>query len=353
MFAIIFATFFILEQNRLQSRQPAPAPSPGGGGGGVAPGTGVVPGTVVPGNLLVSSTSGALTDSGYAVDDTKTTTRNLWSADRIDRSKVVINDAVIDAKSVWSSDKTLKIVDEFTRDLVIVSDPVMDGNLTTTANNGTTLVDTGVTIDDSKPASSKNMYTSMKIDNDYVKKLPPAKDGRTKPTIAGLLPDGSLTDWNVTIDDLAPASDKVVWTSLRSLRSHVQLRLEAIPMVMARVPTPLAVTVQTDLTSQWNGDGFFRPRRDANYLVTFRFFAQSPAAATTGFLSVLMNKRVDTSPAVNTLSQFSFKMDTLFMCNGAEIVPMQRTPQQDLVFTLIATADCSVDANGVMTIQEV
>lgn len=345
MFAIIFATFFILEQNRLQSRQPAPAPSPGGGG--------VAPGTVVPGNFLVSSTSGALTDSGYAVDDAKTTTRNLWSADRIDRSKVVINDAVIDAKSVWSSDKTLKIVDEFTRDLVIVSDPVMDGNLTTTANNGTTLVDTGVTIDDSKPASSKNMYTSMKIDNDYAKKLPPAKDGRTKPTIAGLLPDGSLTDWNVTIDDLAPASDKVVWTSLRSQRSHVQLRLEAIPMVMARVPTPLAVTVQTDLTSQWNGDGFFRPRRDANYLVTFRFFAQSPAAMTTGFLSVLMNKRVDTSPAVNTLSQFSFKMDTLFMCNGAEIVPMQRTPQQDLVFTLIATADCSVDANGVMTIQEV
>jgi hypothetical protein len=41
------------------------------------------------------------------------------------------------------------------------------------------------------------------------------------------------------------------------------------------------------------------------------------------------------------------------MCNGAEIVPMQRTPQQDLVFTLIATADCSVDANGVMTIQEI
>ena len=338
MFAIIFATFFILEQNRLRQ----PAPSPGGGG-------------VRPGNLPVSSTTGAFIDSGYAIDDTKTTTRNLWSADRIDRSKVVINDAVIDEKSVWSSEKTLKIVDEFTSDLVIVGDPVMDGNLTTTANNGTTLVDTGVTIDDSKPASSKNMYTSLKIDNDYVKKLPPAKDGRTKPTIAGVLPDGSLTDSNVTIDDSAPASDKVVWTSLRSQRSHVQLRLEAIPIVRAGVPTPLAVTVETDLSSQWNvgANGFFRPRRDANYLVTFRFFAQSPVGATrAAFLSVLMFKRVNTPPSVNTQAQFTFKMDSLFMCNGAEIVQMQRTPQEELGFTLNATADCSV-ANGVMTIQEV
>jgi hypothetical protein len=337
LFASIFMTFFLLESQRLRSTM-----------------TGRLPDRGQTGNLLVFGTNGPM-DSGLSLNDQLNGSKNLWSAERISKAlsdKPSVNDTAIDTKSTWSSKQIAESLIDF-------SDASLDAVKGAKNNNipifrDEQLVDSGFTVDDTMPASAQILYSSMKNDELYQTKFKPGTEGRTVSTIATIGNDGALLDSNIQINDQEGPSNTILWTSARSVKPWVSARIDAIALVQAMRPAPLAVTILDDPTSLWNGLGFFRPRRTGFYHVTFRFFATSINAPAGNFLTVLLTRRpTKVGEGTDTLFQLSYPVAPLFMCNGSEVVQLSRTlPPEELVFTLVATFECAIDGNGSLHIQE-
>jgi len=332
LFAAIFLSFFILEIQRLRKVSSSSGER---------------------GNILVMGSSGPI-DSGLSINDELSSSNNLWSADRIIRalaSNASINDSVIDKKTSWSSQQIAETLIDFSESSLSAIKDVKNNNIPMFKN--AQLFDSGYSIDDNVPSSSQIIYSSMKNDEMYLQKLKRV-EGKTGSTLATIIPDGSLLDSNIEINDLEGPSDTILWTSSRAFKSWVSARVDAITSVKVMTMTPLMVTVIDDPMNQWNVGGVFRPRRTGFYLITFRFFASSFDVPVNNFLTLLLTRRaINPDLGGDTLFQLSFPITGLFMCNGSEVIQINKEdPEEELTFTLASTFECSIDNNGSLHIQE-
>lgn len=310
------------------------------------------------GNIPVGGPDGIAVDSGKSFNDTKIDDKSLWSSKRItdyvkenttDISKI-INDTDISKDKTWSSEQITDFATELTDGYIPLVPGVKVNHIPVFLENGR-IADSGRMFDDTVK-SDTSIWSSNKIQTSLDGKLRKfAKADSTTPKSIPLInPDGELEDSKLTIDDKSGPADNILWTSSRLTKSTVLLDIQTLKVTTSPVQVPVKVAL--DSISQWNGKGFFRPRKNGRYLFNFRFFASATTVPTNGFLTLVLQKRNLENSSVR-IYQFSFPIVSLFMCEGTEIIEMTRDKLEDeLNPTIVATHECQIDSDGTMSFQE-
>ena len=160
------------------------------------------------GSIAVLDASGQISDSGFSIDDTKSSSSNIvWSTTKNNETfmKKLSGDSTV---PLLTTNGELIDSNVNLSNVMLKSIPTTDQSVAILNSLGQT-VDSGFSIDDTKSSSSNILWSTKKIDDSYISK--------TAPIIQNSLlvksPDGNLQENNIVIDDSKPASETVLWTS--------------------------------------------------------------------------------------------------------------------------------------------
>lgn len=347
----------------------------------------MIVGKPVVGNIPTIAVNGGIKDSGFRIDDSNANSRTLWSSAKISEFVIdqipkdpnvakLLNDTAVSTNSTWSSQQIQEFVLDLDEDQMERVPTAVNNNVAVFLRGG--VADSGFNIDDSKTSSAQILWSSKKIDEEllklvddmkliddttaskttswssekseetYLKRFRAVTDVNAPQTFPVIGRDGTLQDSSVSINNLAPASDTVLWTSLRSLKSSVLLDYVANQTLTATQPVTPAVTVTFDDISQWNGQGFLRVRRKARFLAAFRFFCTNPMSSVNQFVSVVITRRNQGNANIKSY-QFSYPQTNLFMCHGSEVINLD--VNDELLLVIIATEAASLN-DGTCTFHE-
>jgi glutaredoxin len=169
------------------------------------------------GSIAFLDATGQVSDSGFVVQDNQSGLDVLWSTTKN-------NETFMKKLSGNSTFPLLNIDGQLIDSNVNVSNvmlksvPTADKSVAILNSFGQ-IVDSGFSIQDTNPASSTNLWSSQKIDDNYIRK--------TAPIIQNSLliksQDGNLKENSIIIDDSKPASANVVWTSNKVQQNFITL----------------------------------------------------------------------------------------------------------------------------------